>query len=662
MQTARKTWLGERLPISAVLRWALEEDIPGGASFAYVFGGANLLLFLMLVATGILQLFYYVPTTDHGYESVMYVRLQVQFGWLIHGLHYWCAQAFGVMVGLHMAQTFIWGAYKNPRQLIWIAGVILLLLVAAIVFTGPLLAWDQVGYWAAEVGTSIAGTVPWIGDFLQRFVRGGETMGQQTLSRFFVLHVAILPALLAAFIIVHLAAFRQFGGAGSWNTEKRQRIGKFWPDQVYKDVLVVSLVMVALAALCAFYQGPVTGVADPLGRAISPKPVWNFLFLYQALKSFKGPWEVVGTVGVPLVLILLLLFLPFYDRNPERNPRRRPVAMLGGAALVALILVLTALGQVSQPPGPNAPKGTPSGPGAPAGPNVAAEPNESAASGKTAPGNVQKGQELYQSQGCAGCHKIGGQGGAVGPDLSNEGNLGRSADWLTTQIRDPKAHNPASTMPSYTSLSPEQVENLVAYLLSLHAGGEKPAAGVPTTGEKKEAPPSAAGTERQQLPPSGRQGPPGEAATLIGGVKLGRVLFANYCSSCHGPAGTDKVPNPGSAKGMVPGLSPIDPNLSNSDPSLFAANIDRIIQHGSIPRGPHPAIYMPAYGDGMTLTQAQIAAVEAYILDLNGVNRAQIIHPGMSPEHFFPWTMAVFGVIVAVAIVIRLVTGRTRET
>ena len=123
--------------------------------------------------------------------------------------------------------------------------------MAAIAFTGPLLAWDQLGYWAAEVGTSIAGTVPWIGDFLQRFTRGGETMGQQTLSRFFVFHVAILPALLFGFIVIHLAAFRQFGSAGSWDPEKRKQIGKFWPDQVYKDILVTSLVIIVLAVFAS---------------------------------------------------------------------------------------------------------------------------------------------------------------------------------------------------------------------------------------------------------------------------------------------------------------------------------------------------------------------------------------------------------------------------
>jgi ubiquinol-cytochrome c reductase cytochrome b subunit len=658
MWASVKTWINERLPIGPVVRWGLEEDIPGGSNYAYVFGSANVILFFLLVVTGVLQLFYYVPTTDHAYESVMYLRLQVAFGWLVHGLHFWCAQAFVVSVGVHMAQVFVWGAYKNPRQMTWLTGVFLLLLVAALAFTGPLLAWDQLGYWAAEVGTSIAGTVPWIGAFLQRFARGGETMGQATLSRFFIFHVAILPAVLVGFIVLHLAAFRQFGGAGSWQAERQRPVGKFWPDQVYKDILVAAFVIVVLIGLCVFWRAPITGVADPLGRSLTPKPAWNFLFLYQALKSFRGPWEVLGTVGVPLVIVLLLLFLPFYDRNPERNPRRRPIALAGGTALVVLILVLTVLGQVSGPPsqgtgtGPSTPA-APSGPGTPAQPKATAQPGQSAvaSAGKGASANIQKGQELYQSTGCVACHKINGQGGAVGPDLSNEGGKGRSADWLTTQIRDPKAHVPASIMPPYSSLSQEQIDDLVAYLLSLHTGAEKPTASAPAVGEEKKTEAAAAGTERQRLPASGQQGPPGEAATLIGGVELGRMLFADYCNSCHGPDGTDKVPNPGSEKGMVPRLNPIDPNLFSDDPSVFAAKIDRFLQHGSIAEGSHPAIYMPAYGDGMTLTQAQIAAIEAFILDLNGVDRARIEHPGMSPRRFFTWDLVAFGVICVTAVI-----------
>src|SRR5665213_388574 len=180
-----RQWVEERWPLSAVVRWGSVEKIPGGAKFAYVLGSATLFLFALLVITGILQLLYYVPAVDHAYDSVMYLRLQVPFGWLVHGLHYWAAQAFIVVMGLHMARVFIWAAYKKPRELVWVLGVVLLLLSAAFIFTGAILPWDTTGYWAGEVGTNIAGTVPLVGRFLKLLMRGGDTMGQMTLSRAF---------------------------------------------------------------------------------------------------------------------------------------------------------------------------------------------------------------------------------------------------------------------------------------------------------------------------------------------------------------------------------------------------------------------------------------------------------------------------------------------
>ena len=641
MWTRLRTWINDRWPVSAVVRWIREEEIPGGSRFAYVFGSVSLVLFLLLVITGVLEIFYYVPTVDHAYDSVMYLRLQVPFGWLVHGLHYWCAQAFAVVVGLHMARVFLWGAYKSPREVTWLTGVLLLLLVAVMTFMGPLLAWDQLGFWAAEVGTSIVGTVPWIGDFLQRFVRGGETMGQETLSRFFVLHVAILPGLLLGVILLHLVAFRQSGSVGPWDPEQRRTTGRFWPDQVYKDILVTSFVVVILVGLCAFWRAPITGPADPLGRSIEPKPVWNFLFLYQALKLFKGPWELVGTVGLPLVLVLILLLLPFYDRTPQKNPRRRPVALAGATVFVLVIAVLTLLGYWAKPI---------TGGGSPVVPVT--EPNQrgAAPSQKAPPPGVQKGRELFQSQGCGACHRIDGQSGSVGPDLSNEASAGKSAQWLAAQIRDPKAHNANSTMPSYSSLTQEQVKELVDYLLTLGSGGAKTGTESPPSSEETQT--GVQGRKSKRLPTRGAQGPPGEAATLIGDWRLGKVLFPDYCSSCHGPEGVDKVPNPGSDRKTVPALNPIDPNLVDKEPAAFAARIDRFIQHGSIPKGPHPALDMPAYGDERSLTQPQIAAVEAYILRLNGVDRAEILHPGMTPKWFFLLTVLVFGAVCGVAVVL----------
>src|SRR5664280_1317134 len=277
----------------------------------------------------------------------MYLRLQVPFGWLVHGLHYWAAQGFIVVMGLHVVRVFIWAAYKKPRELTWVLGVVLLLLAAAFIFTGSILPWDTTGYWAGEVGTSMAGTVPLIGNFLKLLMRGGDAMGQMTLSRSFAVHVAILPALTVFFIVAHIVAFRQFGSVGPWQPKPVAKTGSFWPDQTFKDLLVVAMILMVLICLSAFVRAPITGPADPLDNSFTPKPEWNFLFLYEALKAFKGSWEWMGTVVIPTLLVLLLFAVPFIDRNEKKNPFKRPVAMLSGFMFVAVILVMTFIGHYS---------------------------------------------------------------------------------------------------------------------------------------------------------------------------------------------------------------------------------------------------------------------------------------------------------------------------
>jgi len=218
-------WINERIPLKIMLQVGLDEKIPGGASFFYTLGSATLFVFALQVVTGIWQLFYYVPTVDHAYNSLNYLRIFVPYGWLIHGLHYWGANAMVVLVALHMIRVFVWGAYKKPREITWLIGVFLLFLVIGMSFTGAALPWDERGYWAAEVGTSIAGTIPLIGSFLESLLRSGNFMGQLTLSRFFILHTAIIPGIAMIIIAAHLTAFRNFGSVGPWSNEKRKTSG-----------------------------------------------------------------------------------------------------------------------------------------------------------------------------------------------------------------------------------------------------------------------------------------------------------------------------------------------------------------------------------------------------------------------------------------------------
>ena len=601
-----RLWLNDRWPFSTFVRLALDEEIPGGSRVAYTLGSALLTVFILQAATGILQLFFYVPTVDHAYDSVSYLRTQIPFGWLINGLHFWGANAMVVLVLLHISRVFIWGAYKRPRELTWLFGVALLLFVMGLSFTGGPLSWDQRAYWEAEVGTSIPGSIPIVGDMIKQVMRGGEEMGQFTLSRLFIVHTAILPVTLVVLILAHLIAFRQFGSVGPWDEAQRAIKGRFWPEQVFKDALIGTLIVLSLITLAVFLPKPFNGQADPLDSSFIPKPEWNFLFLYEALKFFPGRLEPIGSVGVPQVLILLLVLIPFVDRRPERNPLKRPVAMAGGITLAGIIVALTAAGYYSNPA-------------------AAVAPSPSAQTGSQASG-AQGGEQLFKSQNCSGCHRINNAGGTIGPDLSQEGLSGRTRDWLTTQIRNPKAHSPESIMPAFTSLSEKEVNDLVDYLLTLKSSTALPA-------QSSSAPASSPAMTAADTKGAAKQ--PGQAADIIGSTERGALLFTMECQACHGPHGTDKVPNPGSADGTVPPLNPIDRELFSKDPATFARNIDIFLQHGSVPEGPSPQLRMPAFGAGNSLTQQQISNAEAYILSLNGMDRAQLENPGMLPKRFF---------------------------
>ena len=617
MLTRLGSWINERWPLSRLIRLALEEDILGGSSYAYVFGSMLLFTFATQAATGVWQLFYYVPTVQHAYDSVGYLRTEIPFGWLIHGLHYWGANAMVILLLCHIIRVFIWGAYKRPRELTWLAGVGLFLATLAMSFTGAPLPWDEPGYWATEVGTSIAGTVPVIGNLTKQLMRGGESMGQLALSRMFILHVAIIPAGLLTLAGVHLVAFRQFGSVGPWGEAKRKRIGKFWPDQLFKDTLVGALLLMVLIALVVIVPPPFAGPADPLDTTFTPKPEWNFLFLYESLKFFPGKLEPVGTVGIPALGIAVLMLLPFFDRRGERHPGRRYLALSLGALTVTGLVWLTLTGYYSKPGQER--QVTERG----AAPIV---PSESAKPGKA----------LFLAQGCTGCHKVNGGGGSVGPDLSAEGSKGRTQGWLRLQIRNPKAHNPSTIMPAFSSLTDQQLERLVGFLLSLK-GHTAPGGS------------AASGPASISTPATAAAAVPEKAAFFIGSVKHGAVLFERNCVACHGPQGTGQVANPGATTAMVPALRPIDRVVYNVNPQLFAQNIDLKIQHGSVPAGPHPTLRMPAFGDTHTLSQEEISDLEAYILGLNDVDRGEAVHPGV-----LPWTflIAVTGAFILILVMV----------
>jgi mono/diheme cytochrome c family protein len=284
---------------------------------------------------------------------------------------------------------------------------------------------------------------------------------------------------------------------------------------------------------------------------------------------------------------------------------------------------------------------------------------ESSQPNTTAPTtDSQEGNGLFVSVGCVACHKIEGKGGVVGPDLSHEAKLGRSSQWLITQITDPVKHVPTTIMPAHKNLTPPQLKSLADFILNpssnpaaLSAGAESKAENQPSTSS---APPaqeehSTAGASPSSVPPAADA--PAASATvvkMIGDPKHGAILFDLDCAKCHGKAGEGHVPNPGSQAGLVSSLAPIARGLFSDDPVVFAANIDRFIQHGATPPGPAPALQMPAFGTTRSLTAQEIANIEAYVLSLNGVDAAKIIHPGITPLRFVEGTVALFALALLV--------------
>ncbi len=431
-------WLDSRLKLKSLEKSLLDEPIPGGASWIYVFGSATLFLFILQAITGMFLAIYYAPTPDHAYDSVQFIENQVTFGWFVRGLHHWGASGMVVAVGLHMLQVFLYGAFKPPREMMWMVGVVLFLLVMGFAFTGYLLPWDQTAYWATQVGINMVGTVPLVGDFLMKVMRGGETLGALTLSRFFAVHVLFLPSLIVAGIMLHLFILRRVGPAGPWD-EKKATAGSetFHPRQVYMDAVVMLIVFGILALLATFVPFPLADKANPSDTSFVPVPEWYFLFYYELLKHVHGPLEPFATWVLPGLAIFVMLLWPFLDwKKTVRAPASRPVGMV--LAALFLLTVFSLLG-VSL--------------------------NNLYAVKHVDPG-IAHGQALVDKLGCLGCHRIHATGGAVGPNLSYVGDARPDREWHLKHFRDPQSVSPGSIMPKFPLTDPE-LQDLTSYMLSL---------------------------------------------------------------------------------------------------------------------------------------------------------------------------------------------------
>ncbi|HML18078.1 MAG TPA: cytochrome b N-terminal domain-containing protein, partial [Bryobacteraceae bacterium] len=431
-------WLEDRTGIESAVKHFLYEDIPDSSGWHQVLGSVAMFAFLTQVVTGILLAFNYAPTPGDAYDSLRYIVTQLTGGNLIRGLHHWGASLMIIVVVLHMIQVFVWGAYKKPREATWLLGCILLLMTLAFGLTGYLLPWDNRAYWGTMVTTQIASQAPGAGPYILRLLGSeGGSIGVVTFARFYAVHVLLLPPVVMLLILIHVILVRRHGVAPAADDSRPKK--KFYPEQVFKDTVATFVWFVVLIGMAIFARVPLGHVADPTDTSFIPRPEWYFLFLFQMLKLFQGPLEIVGSLVIPTLAILFLFLVPFIDRAKALRIRQRT----GAIALVTLGAIgwsgLTARAVATTPPS-----------------------NESAEEGlqqiepwQQIPADQLAAIGFFRKDNCASCHVLGRSGAA--PDLLATPSQ-RPVEWLTAHIQQPAPNTAATT------LSGRQVRTLIAFV------------------------------------------------------------------------------------------------------------------------------------------------------------------------------------------------------
>jgi ubiquinol-cytochrome c reductase cytochrome b subunit len=465
-------WFDHRLQLAAPIREAVEHPVPRNtASWFYVFGSAALTVFLLQVVTGVLLALIYVPSGGEAWSSLQALNHQVALGWFIRAMHGWGSNFMVAIVLIHMAQVFLFGAHKFPRELTWIVGVFLLLMTLGMAFTGQVLRFDQDAYWGLGIGASIASRVPIIGPAVVKLMLGGPIIAGATLSRFFALHVFVIPGMLIGFVGLHLLMVLKLG-INEWPMPGRivRRAtyeaeyhaltesdgAPFLPYAIWKDMFFAAFIILAVAA-CAFYLGPFgpTGQPDPTIIQTAPKPDYFFLWLYALLSLLPPSLETPFLLICPPLAILGLILLPFLSGEGEKSWKRRPIAVITVLLIAITLGTFTRLAQFTP-----------------------WSPHMSAWSGDPIPDRYIHGTTALERQGalvfqvkqCRNCHSIGNTGGQRGPALDSVA-VRLTRDQLIRQVIQG-----GGNMPAYgNNLSPAETTALVAFLERLHPATQSPA-------------------------------------------------------------------------------------------------------------------------------------------------------------------------------------------
>jgi ubiquinol-cytochrome c reductase cytochrome b subunit len=462
-------WLDQRLQLGAPIRQTMEHPIPREtASWFYVFGSAAMTVLGLQIVTGILLALVYVPSAGEAWNSLQVLNHQIALGWFIRALHGWGSNFMVAIVLIHMAQVFLFGAYKYPRELTWLIGVFLLLMTLGMAFTGQVLRFDQDAYWGLGIGASIVSRVPFLGPALVMLLLGGPIIAGETLSRFFALHVFVIPGLLILFVGLHLLLVLKLG-INEWPMPGRlvrradylERYHNlthmdgvpFVPYGVWKDAVFSGVILLCIAA-CALFFGPSgpSGQPDPRIIQTAPRPDLFFLWLYALLSLLPPALETPVLLIGPVIALIVLLALPFVSGEGEKSWKRRPIAVL------TILLVAVALGTFT-----SLANYTPW------------SPVMDAWTGAPVPSKFLKGRTPLQVQGalvfqnkqCRNCHVLGEEGGKRGPAL-NAVAVRLTGDQLVRQVLQG-----GGNMPAYgKNLNPAETTALVAFLETLHPPGQ----------------------------------------------------------------------------------------------------------------------------------------------------------------------------------------------
>jgi len=465
-------WLEHRLGLIKPLSDAAAHPTPANnASWLYVFGSAATVLLILQVVTGILLALVYSPSANEAWTSLGILNRNIPLGWYLRALHGWGSDFMIAIVLLHMVQVFLFGAYKFPRELTWIVGVGLLLLTLGMAFTGQVMRFDQDAYWGLGIGASIMSRVPVIGAPLVHLLLGAPIIGGATVSRFFTLHVFVIPGLLLAFVFVHIFMVLKHG-VSDWpmpgrlvhkSTYEREyheltvKTGiPFVPDAAWKDAVFAAAIILAVMA-CAFFFGPFgpSGTPDPTIIQTAPKPDFAFLWIYAVLAFLPPSIETPVMMVVPVIAIAAMLVLPLLAGEGERHWARRPVAVLMVSVIAVTLGIFTRLGTYT-PWSPIMDAWT----SAPIPPDLLHNrtPLE------------RQGALVLEDKQCRNCHSLDGAGGRRGPALDAIASR-MTEDQIIRQVLQG-----GGNMPAYgNALNPSETQALMRFLMTLRGNRLAPA-------------------------------------------------------------------------------------------------------------------------------------------------------------------------------------------